>query len=77
MTSPNLKTFFKEINQLNSFDQTNEYNDDNTHLINCKYVDLKSFNYQTNEKKLSLFHTNIGSLKKYKDELHTNYPYYA
>ena len=39
VTSPNLKTFFKEINQLNYFDQANKYNDDNTPPINCKYVD--------------------------------------
>ena len=35
------------------------------------YVDLCSFKYKPNNNFFSLFHTNIGSLAKHKDELQT------
>ena len=38
-------------------------------MLNCKYVDLLNFKYKTKDKNLSVFHTNIGSLKKHKTEL--------
>ena len=38
-------------------------------LINCKYVDLCSFKYKPKPNNFSIFHTNIGSLSKHKEEL--------
>ena len=39
--------------------------------INCNYVDINSFNYKNKKNTFSLFHLNIASLKKNKDELET------
>ena len=63
-----LKTYFKDINNINSnvFDNDIEAPD-----INCNYVDINSFNYKNKKNTLSLFHLNIASLKKNKDELET------
>ena len=73
VTSSSLKTFFNEINKSNPFSHTETDHDEieDALLINCKYVDLSSFNYKPNPKHFSLFHTNIGSLAKHKDELQT------
>ena len=75
VTSGNLKAFFNVINNTNNpFEiDTRSLNDepDDTVLINCKYYDLSNFNFKKDEKKLSLFHTNIGSLEKHKEELET------
>ena len=71
VTSISFKTFFNEINKSNPFDTLdlpNGDSDEEPPLINCKYVDLSNFNYKTNEKNFSIFHTNIGSLKKHKSE---------
>ena len=72
LNSISFNTFFSEINKSNPFDTLGLINDDNdedTHLLNCKYVDLLNFKYKTKDKNLSIFHTNIGSLKKHKTEL--------
>ena len=52
---------------------TNEnINDETEELpINCKYVDISSFNYKQNKDNFSLFHLNIASLSKHKVELDT------
>ena len=73
VTSTSLKTFFKEINNTNPFEHLDLDNeeDENAALINCKYEDLCSFNYKPQKGVFSLFHTNIGSLAKHKDELET------
>ena len=75
VTSTSLKSFFIEINKSNPFDDIDSRNDDNedddAFMINCKYVDLCNFNFKSNEKNFSIFHTNIGSLKKHKEELET------
>ena len=72
VTSTSLKIFFEEINKSNPFTNVNDdENDDNATLINCKYVDLASFNFKPSKEKFSLFHTNIGSLAKHKEELET------
>ena len=71
VNSISFNTFFNEINKSNPFDTLGLMNDDNdedTHLLNCKYVDLLNFKYKTKDKNLSIFHTNIGSLKKHKTE---------
>ena len=39
--------------------------------INCNYVDIESFTYNNNKKDFSLFHLNIASITKHKDELET------
>ena len=64
-----LKTFFKEINQINQ--SLTDENDEDQFGIDCKYVDIESFNFKKNKKNLSLFHLNIASLSKHKDELDT------
>lgn len=75
ITSTNLKSFFEEINKSNPFDDNVQaYNIDDPEndavLINCKYYDLSDFSFQK-DNKFSLFHTNIGSLEKHKEELET------
>ena len=42
-----------------------------TPVINCNYVDVNSSNYKNKKNTLSLFHLNIASLQKNKDELET------
>ena len=74
ITSGNLKAFFNIINKTNPFDNDGiSFNkddpDDDTVLINCKYYDLSTFNFKKQDKQFSLFHTNIGSLEKHKEEL--------
>ena len=75
ITSSNLKSFFNTINKTNNpFEiDTSSLSDDSedTVLINCKYYDLTTFNFRKDVKKISLFHTNIGSLEKHKEELET------
>ena len=63
-----LRTYFKDINNINCdlMDNDLEVPD-----INCNYVDINSFNYKNKNNSLSLFHLNITSLKKNKDELET------
>ena len=68
-----IKMFFKGINEFNNY-QTNASNDDDNNddspPINCKYEDVISFNnYTKNKKNFSLFHSNIASLSKHKEEL--------
>ena len=70
VTSTSLNIFFQEINKSNPFTNTKEdNNDENATLINCKYMDLSTFNFKPDKNKFSIFHTNIGSLAKHKDEL--------
>ena len=73
ITSTSLRSFFKEINKSNPFEHFDDEDDDeeDASLINCKYVDLNTFNYKPKENMFSLFHTNIGSLAKHKEELET------
>ena len=73
ITSTSLRTFFKEINKTNPFDhiESDDEDEENAALINCKYEDLCSFNYKPKKDVFSLFHTNIGSLAKHKEELET------
>ena len=66
--SNSLKLFFNEINNLGNTTNTEV---ENPTSINCNYVDLNSFNYKPKKNTFSLFHTNIGSLSKHKDELET------
>ena len=63
-----LKTYFKNINNVNCHFSDN---DDDAPVINCNYVDINSFNYKNKISSLSLFHLNIASLSKNKDELET------
>ena len=61
------KTYFKGINNINCIVMDDlEVTD-----INCNYVDINSFNYKNKKNAVSLFHLNIASLKKNKDELET------
>ena len=70
VTSTSLKIFFEEINKSNPFSNGKEVTDsDDTLLINCKYLDLASFQFKPDKNKFSVFHTNIGSLAKHKEEL--------
>ena len=39
--------------------------------LNCKYLDIRSFNYRKSKQDFSTFHFNIASLSKHKDELET------
>ena len=64
-----LKLFFKGINDLMNNQNIND--EDNIPPINCKYEDISSFNYKTNNRDISLFHLNIASLGKHKEELET------
>ena len=73
LSSHSIKMLFKGINEFNNF-QTNvtDYDDndgDNSPPINCKYEDLTSFKYTNKTNSFSLFHSNIASLSKYKEEL--------
>ena len=60
------KNYFKDINNINKIDSEGEIP-----AINCKYVDLNSFDYKNKKGCISLFHLNIASLSKNKDELET------
>ena len=72
-TSHNIKDFFHSINNVNEIytnnDDVDYENDNDNPEINCKYIDVDSFNYKENAKNLSLFHLNIASLCKHKEEL--------
>ena len=63
----NLKTFFEGINDLNQNDDRGS--EDNLPQINCKYVDLDTFKHSKKKGDFSLFHLNIASLSKHKEEL--------
>ena len=64
-----LKQFFKEINNLQITNNTEE--EDEVPELNCNYVDIDSFKYKSNRNNLALFHLNIASLSKHKEELET------
>ena len=66
----NMIIFYNDIQNQHRFDSIDEQEND-TVLINCKYYDLSDFKFQKDQNKLSLFHTNIGSLEKHKEELET------
>ena len=65
--SESIKMLFKNINEFNNSGD----NQDEMPPLNCKYVDVESFNYPKDKNSLSLFHLNIASLSKHKDELET------
>ena len=69
--SESLKCFFKGINDLTNPNNANSDGDVDNIPINCKYVDINSFNYKQNKDDFSLFHLNIASLGKHKIELET------
>ena len=72
ITSTSLQSFFEEINKTNPFENFEDGDQDaNATLINCKYYDLCSFTHKPKRNDFSLFHTNIGSLAKHKEELET------
>ena len=71
VTSTNIKSFFKEMNNQNPFNFFEADEEGNACLINCNYVDLCNFNHKKKKNVFSLFHTNIGSLSKHKEELET------
>ena len=72
ITSTTLKSFFSEVNESVPFGPSDCHDDENDSvLINCKYTDICSFKYKKDKKKFSLFHSNIASLQKHKDELET------
>ena len=57
ITSTSLRSFFKEINKSNPFEHFDKDDDeDDSSLINCKYVDLNTFNYKP---KKTCFHSFI------------------
>ena len=72
-TSTSLRSFFHEINKTNPFenDPLNKHDasEDDAFLINCKYIDICSYNLKTDPNKFSIFHTNIGSIEKHIEEL--------
>ena len=68
LPNDSMKTYFKDINNVNCHFSDN---DDDAPAINCNYVDINSFNYKNKEDSLSLFHLNIVSLSKNKDEFET------
>ena len=63
-------SFFKGINEFND-NQINVSDDENLPPLNCKYLDIRSFNYTESKQDFSIFHLNIASLSKHKDELET------
>ena len=63
-----LKTYFKDISNIN-VNATDEETEEPA--INCHYYDINSFNYKNKKDSFSLFHLNIASLSKNKDELET------
>ena len=63
-----MKLFFKEINDIS---MKAKDTDENFEEINCNYVDIDSFDYKTDKNKLALFHLNIASVQKHKEELET------
>ena len=69
-SSNSIKAFFKGINEFND-NQINGSDDENLPPLNCKYLDIRSFNYTKSKQDFSIFHLNIASLSKHKDELET------
>ena len=67
LSPSSFKSFFKGVNDLSD----NDNNEEDIPGINCKYLDINSFNYTQKVKDFSLFHLNIASLGKHKDELET------
>ena len=67
--SDSMKTFFKEIN---THLHTNSDLDGSDKIgIKCSYVDIESFNFIQKKSSISMFHLNIASLAKHKEELDT------
>ena len=63
----NLRLFFKELNEFNGSNIIEENSP-----LNCKYYDINTFpSSKLERKRFSLFHLNIVSLSKNKDELET------
>ena len=62
-----IKLFFKGINEFNGNQINNS--EDNTPPLNCKYLDISTFNHKNTKNEFSLFHLNIASLAKHKEEL--------
>ena len=69
-SSNSIKAFFKGINEFND-NQINGNDDEILPPLNCKYLDIRSFNYRKSKQDFSIFHLNIASLSKHKDELET------
>ena len=71
--SSTLTNFFREINDSFSIHQPLGLKDEESDkiIIDYKYVDICNFSPPKNNKNLSIFHTNIGSLEKHIDELKT------
>ena len=73
MSEFNLRLFLNSINDTNkTYDSGNHHSDieENSNLIiNSDYIDAESFSYKENKDNLSLFHLNIASLSKHKEEL--------
>ena len=67
--SDSLKIFFKESNNFADISSSDE--EENEVGIDCKYVDIESFNHKQKKNNLSFFHLNIASLSKHKEELDT------
>ena len=60
-SSNSIKAFFKGINEFND-NQINGSNDENLPPLNCKYLDIRSFNYRKIKQDFSIFHLNIASV---------------
>ena len=60
------KAFFKEINitKKDLIEQNME-----TCEMNCNYIDIENFQYSQKKSNISLFHSNIASISKHKEEL--------
>ena len=69
LPSENLKEFYNGINDF--LNPNNKLDDDDSIPLNCKYVDIESFNHLKNKTQFSLFHLNIVSLAKNKNDLQT------
>ena len=65
--SDSIKSFFKGINEFN--DNLVNSNEDDNQPLNCKYLDTTTFNHINSQNEFSLFHLNIASLAKHKEEL--------
>ena len=63
-----LKTYFNDINNFN--DNANDIGHE-APSINCNYVNISSFDHKNKKDILSLFHLNIASLSKHKEEHET------
>ena len=64
----NLKGYFNALNDIHT--NLNHKDDEpNPSVPNCKYVDINSFKHSNKNSAFSLFHLNIASLGKHKDDL--------